>query len=119
MGDSCAELSLGTTAYPNLIAAEGVAITAGRSMLLTCQSGLWKRANSGNVPTLTYRREDATTNDDIGWHHMCSAGMQNIDSDASGNAGYVYITAGPDAQGRYRWSTYARDGKYWVCCWTF
>lgn len=46
VGDSCTELNLGTAANPNLIAAEGVAITADRASLLTCQSGVWA-ANGG------------------------------------------------------------------------
>lgn len=46
VGDSCTELNLGTTANPNLIAAEGVAITADRASLLTCQVGVWKKQAS-------------------------------------------------------------------------
>lgn len=46
VGDSCTELNLGTTANPNLIAAEGVAITADRASLLTCQSGVWAKQQS-------------------------------------------------------------------------
>jgi hypothetical protein len=46
-GDSCAELNLGTTANPNLIAAEGVAITSDRASLLTCQAGTWAKQKSG------------------------------------------------------------------------
>lgn len=54
VGNSCSELTLGTTAYPNLIASEGIAITADRTSLLTCQSGQWKKSSGvsgGNCGT--------------------------------------------------------------------
>jgi hypothetical protein len=48
VGEACAELNLGTTANPNLVAAEGVAITSDRSSLLTCQSGMWAKQVSSS-----------------------------------------------------------------------
>lgn len=45
VGDACTASTSGTA--PNQTAGEGTAITADRSMLLTCQSGVWAKQGSG------------------------------------------------------------------------
>jgi hypothetical protein len=91
VGDSCAELNLGTTANPNLVAAEGVAITADRSVLLTCQSGVWAKQISSRG---LYSCESGTA---VNWWTVCveRATGQIFSSYSAVNKGTRVMTGWP------------------------
>lgn len=94
-GDVCTASTSGTA--PNQSADEGTAITADRSTLLSCQSGVWKR--TGSVGLVAYAdwatvfggrctiklRPNAST-----WYQLCYVSASNTIS------AYLYINGGND-----------------------